>query len=136
MVMRALAFALTLLAGSALASPAAADLTLLMIEQPGCVYCARWDRDIAPILPKTDEGRAAPLRRIQLREPVPDDITLDRPASFTPTFVMLKDGHETARIEGYPGDEFFWPLLRGMIDRASMTDTPTIPAPQQEKTTP
>ena len=120
MVLRALSLVILLLG----AGPAAADLTLLMIEQPGCVYCARWDRDIAPILPKTDEGKAAPLRRIQLREPVPADITLDRPATFTPTFVLLNDGRETGRIEGYPGDEFFWPLLQEMIDKATL-DQPT-----------
>lgn len=120
MVLRALSLVIPLLA----ASPAAAELTLLVIEQPGCVYCARWDRDIAPILPRTDEGKAAPLRRIQLREPVPADITLDRPATFTPTFVMLNDGRETGRIEGYPGDEFFWPLLNELIDTATLAQPP------------
>ena len=37
MVLRALSLVIPLLA----ASPAAAELTLLMIEQPGCVYGSR-----------------------------------------------------------------------------------------------
>lgn len=96
----------------------AADLELVMIEQPGCAYCARWDAEIAPEYPITDEGKAAPLRRLQLRAPVPADITLDRPPAFTPTFILLADGVEQDRIEGYTGEDFFWPLLSGMIAAA------------------
>ncbi len=33
---------------------------------------------------------------------------------FTPTFVLVENGVELARIEGYPGEDFFWGLL-GMI---------------------
>lgn len=94
---------------------ATAELRLLMIEQAGCVYCLRWDAEIAPQYPLTDEGKAAPLTRADLRDPVPEAITLSRPAAFTPTFVLLSDGIETGRIEGYPGEDFFWPLLAGLI---------------------
>ncbi|NHB76653.1 thioredoxin family protein [Rhodobacter calidifons] len=94
---------------------AAGDLQLLMFEQPGCIYCARWNEEIAPQYPLTDEGRAAPLRRLQLRDPLPGDLSLVSPAVFTPTFVLVEDGAETDRIEGYPGADFFWPLLAGLI---------------------
>ncbi|WP_323042754.1 thioredoxin family protein [Gemmobacter sp.] len=96
----------------------AAELQLLMFEQPGCIYCARWNADVAPEYPLTDEGRAAPLRRLQLRDPLPDGITLDRPAVFTPTFVLVADGVEQARIEGYMSEDFFWPMLARMIAAA------------------
>ncbi|WP_425603323.1 thioredoxin family protein [Ruixingdingia sedimenti] len=89
-----------------------------MFEQPGCIYCARWNAEIAPEYPLTDEGRAAPLRRLQLRAPLPEGLTLDRPATFTPTFVLVADGAETGRIEGYPGEDFFWPLLSALIREA------------------
>lgn len=97
----------------------AADLQLLMVEQPGCIYCARWNADVAPEYPLTDEGRAAPLHRVQLREPLPDGITLDRPAVFTPTFILLADGVEQGRLEGYVSEDFFWPMLAQMIARAA-----------------
>ena len=93
----------------------AADLELLMIEQPGCVYCARWDAEVAPEYPLTTEGKVAPLRRLQLSAPLPDGITLVTPPVFTPTFILLVDGIEQNRIEGYPGEDFFWPLLATMI---------------------
>ncbi len=96
----------------------AAELELVMIEQPGCVYCARWNAEVAPEYPITAEGKAAPLRRLQLRDTLPPDITLARAAVFTPTFILLSDGVEQDRIEGYPGEDFFWPLLSGMIATA------------------
>ena len=98
----------------------AAELELVMVEQPGCVYCARWDAEVAPEYPLTDEGRAAPLRRLQLRAPLPADITLSTPPVYTPTFILLADGVEQDRIEGYPGEDFFWPLLAGMISAAQL----------------
>ena len=33
------------------------------------------------------------------------------PIRYTPTFVLARDGREVGRIEGYPGDSFFWALL-------------------------
>ena len=92
----------------------AAATELVMVEQPGCVWCARWDAEIAPAYPKTAEGRFAPLRRVDLRA-IPDDLALDRRVRFTPTFLLVDDGRELARIEGYPGADFFWPLLGDML---------------------
>ena len=89
----------------------AGGMELVMVEQPGCQYCARWDAEIAPTYPKTPEAALAPLRRIDLHAALPDDLTFARPAVFTPTFVVVRDGVEVGRIEGYPGDAFFWGLL-------------------------
>lgn len=30
---------------------------------------------------------------------------------YTPTFVLIDGGREVGRIEGYPGEAFFWGLL-------------------------
>ena len=101
-----------------------AEMELAMIEQPGCNWCARWNAEIAPIYPKTSEALAAPLRRLQLREPLPPDVNLARPAVFTPTFVLLVDGVEASRIEGYPGADFFWALLGEMIEKSEASTEP------------
>ena len=92
---------------------AAADLVL--VEQKGCIYCAMFDREIAPAYPKTSEGKFAPLRRIDLHRPVPDDLDLKGPLRITPTFIVVVDGVEKARLEGYPGDAFFWPMLDRLL---------------------
>lgn len=111
--------ALAGLLAQAAAPPARAELQLLMFEQPGCGYCALWNAEIGPEYPLTEEGRAAPLRRLQLREPLPEDLVLDRPAVFTPTFVLVSGGTEVGRIEGFVAEDFFWPLLGQLIAVAS-----------------
>jgi hypothetical protein len=94
---------------------ASAAEELVMLEEDGCIWCARWNADVGPIYPKTPEGALAPLRRVDINDPLPEDITLTRPAFFTPTFVLVRDGIELARIEGYPGEAFFWGLLDRML---------------------
>ena len=87
---------------------------LVMVEQPGCGWCAHWDAEISAIYPKTPEGKAAPLRRVDLRR-LPEDLALDRKVQFTPTFILTENGKEMSRIEGYPGEDFFWGLLALML---------------------
>jgi len=99
---------------------ARAETVLLMAEKEGCFWCIRWHDEVGPIYPKTDEGRAAPLLRHDLAAPLPDGIELNSRVRFTPTFILLEDGHEVARIEGYPGDMFFWALLNDMLTGAGV----------------
>jgi hypothetical protein len=100
---------------------AAQDLVLYMVEQPGCIYCARWNEEAGDAYHLTAEGRAAPLARIDIHAPLPDGVTFLRKAVFTPTFVLLRDGQELSRIEGYPGEGFFWELLGVMLKDAGVT---------------
>lgn len=109
--MKRLAFALLFLCAPL--SAMAADL--VMVEQSGCHWCAQWDAEISHIYPKTDEGKRAPLRRVNLRD-LPDDIDFASRPVFTPTFVLVEDGKELGRMEGYAGDEFFWFVLGKLLD--------------------
>lgn len=102
---------------------AAADTVLVMIEEKGCIWCARWNEEIAHIYPKTPEGQAAPLQRIDIHAPRPDNMTFSRSLHFTPTFVLMVDGQESSRIEGYPGEDFFWGLLGQMLVRANIDNS-------------
>lgn len=99
---------------------AAAPATLIMVEEKGCVWCARWNKEIAEIYPKTPEGAAAPLQRLDIHAERPDSVVFQRPLSFTPTFVLVVDGKEVSRIEGYPGEDFFWGLLGQMLTQAGI----------------
>lgn len=103
---------LVLALGAALPALAA---ELVMVERQGCHWCERWNAEIAPIFPKTDEGRRAPLRRVDIKA-LPDDLALTSQPVFTPTFVLVEGGRELGRIEGYAGDEFFWFLLTQLLD--------------------
>lgn len=99
----------------AAAAPAFADLQLLMLKREGCLYCRQWDREIGPIYAKTEEGRLAPLLSLDIGAPLPENARIARPPNFTPTFILLQEGVEVGRIEGYPGEAFFWGLLDGLI---------------------
>lgn len=90
---------------------------LFMVEEPGCVYCARFNREIGPAYPNTDEGKLAPLRRLQLADPWPQMLQSVRKATVTPTFILVDNGKEVDRLVGYPGDEHFWFLLGQMLEK-------------------
>lgn len=97
-------------------SPRAADAAeLLMLHQPGCAWCVRFEAEIAPAYPKTREGAIAPIRRIDISSGWPSDLGEIQPERFTPTFILLENGKEVDRMRGYVGDEFFWYLLGEMI---------------------
>lgn len=87
---------------------------LVMVEQNGCEWCERWNQEIAPAYPKTTEGKFAPLRRVDLRD-MPPGLDIARRVNFTPTFLIVENGAELARLEGYPGADFFWPVLANLL---------------------
>ena len=93
---------------------------LLLGEEDGCYWCARWNKEIGAIYSKTDKGAAAPLLRIDARAPLPEGIILEERIIYTPTFVLLVDGEERGRIEGYPGEDFFWGLLGMLMEEANI----------------
>lgn len=109
-------FAAVLLLGPA---ASVADTKLLMLEQPACEWCELWDAEVGVIYAKTAEGKRAPLMRADIFDPLPEGIKLSRRAQFTPTFILLRDGAEIGRIEGYPGEDFFYGMLQQLLSRAA-----------------
>jgi len=119
-----LAFALTL-PGQALSAE------LVMMEQAGCAWCMRWDREIAPAYPRTAEGAIAPLRRVDIHGEWPQDLAGIAREPFTPTFVLVENGREIGRLRGYAGDQFFWPMLDELLSKLPQTQGDGEPAPQR-----
>jgi hypothetical protein len=113
--------ALALLAVLAMCSTARAA-ELVMFSRAGCPYCAQFDREIGPIYGRTDEGKAAPLRRVDIHAPIPSDLKFIAIERITPVFVLVEHGREIGRIRGYPGEDNFWGLLAGLIDDLHRTD--------------
>ena len=114
-VLPAIAPAIALIAAMA-TTPVARAAELLMMTQPACPWCARFDAEIAPAWPNTEEGKRAPLRRVDITQPWPDDLKDVLKERFTPTFVLMDKGKEIGRLRGYPGDEFFWYRIGEMLD--------------------
>ena len=96
-------------------------LELVMFEQEGCEWCARWNREIGVVYEKTPEGKRAPLRRVDIHEPMPRDLGRIAGSRFTPTFVLVDQGRELGRIRGYPGEDFFWGMLDEMLGKVPST---------------
>ena len=88
-----------------------------MFRRDGCSWCAKWDREIGPIYPKTEFNIRAPVRQVNLDRDR-DPSIVHAPIRYTPTFVLVEDGKEVGRIEGYPGDEFFWVRLDNLLKQS------------------
>lgn len=110
-----LVLAFMLLAISPLPAIAEAANKLLMFEQDACPWCEAWRREVGVIYDKTPEGKQAPLVMINIDDPIPEQYSLDYGVVYTPTFVLLEDGVEIGRIEGYPGEGFFWARLEKLL---------------------
>jgi hypothetical protein len=106
---------------SALANARAAEL--IMFEQAGCVWCEAFDREIGPIYPKTVEGQRAPLRQVNIDQPLPPDLTFIEVERLAPLFVLVDKGQEIGRIRGYPGEDHFWGLLAMLIKKLDAVRT-------------
>ncbi|NIY71066.1 hypothetical protein HCZ30_01295 [Marivivens donghaensis] len=101
------------------AAPVAAETQLLMVRETGCFWCARWDAEVGDAYDKTTEGKAAPLVTADLHGSL-DAYDFVRPVVFSPTFVLIEDNVELGRIEGYPGEDFFWGFLGNLLAEAEL----------------
>ena len=93
-----------------------------MIGDPGCPYCARFEREVAPGYRASEDGQLAPLVR---RDRHDADVAFIPRVVYSPTFVMLIRGREIGRIVGYGGADLFWMQLAGLLadTRAALGQT-------------
>lgn len=98
---------------------ASAETYMLMAEEDGCYWCQKWEDEIAHIYPKTAEGKLAPLQKYDLHSETPD-VKFSQRVHYTPTFILVQDGQEVGRIEGYPGEDHFWALLTMLFENAKI----------------
>ena len=89
-----------------------APAILYMIDEDGCPYCERWREEVGIAYPKTSEGKFAPLTTYDIADK--ETAELGR-VVFTPTFIIVANGKEIGRILGYPGVDFFWPMLDDIL---------------------
>jgi hypothetical protein len=117
--------------GLAPSQPAAA-LELLMFERSGCPWCLRWMKEVAPAYEASEEGRLAPLRRINIDRGQPQGLGLAMPVHYSPTFVLVDEGREIGRLIGYIDASTFWGLLTKMVrDHRERSGPAEAPRPPQ-----
>jgi hypothetical protein len=124
-VLGAIVFALVWLMAPALQAAEPAEGTdairLIMVEAPGCRFCALWHAEIGPAYPTSAEGRFAPLVRVERNAP---ELTLLKPVTFTPTFIVMRGSREAGRLAGYPGKDYFWDEIREVLAPAGFAIEP------------
>ncbi len=116
-------FSLFALLGAMFIAPNLRAAELVMFEQAGCAWCEAFNREIAPVYPKTDEGKRAPLRRVDIDRAAPKDLAFIEVERLTPLFVLIDNGREIGRIRGYPGEDHFWGLLGVLLKRLDAAGT-------------
>ena len=115
--------ALATIAVLLLASLPASAAELVMFDRKGCPWCAKWHAEIGEKGYATaPEAVTAPLRVYVLGTPMPQDIKKLMPIVGTPTFVLVENGVEIDRFEGYPGKSVFFGRLQLALDRLSGAD--------------
>lgn len=109
------ATALLWLAAGPLFSGIADAAELVMFTSKGCPYCIKFEAEVGRVYSQTDEGRLAPLRRVEVERPTPPDLRAIPNDRMTPTFVLLDNGREIGRIRGYTGQDFFYGQLQRLL---------------------
>nr|PZN76044.1 MAG: hypothetical protein DIU57_17750 [Pseudomonadota bacterium] len=91
------------------------NVKLILVADPGCPYCARWEEEVGKAYAASEEGRFAPLERRERDDP---EVKKFGNIIYSPTFILVRDGVEVGRIVGYPGPDFFWGLLGKLLEQA------------------
>ena len=104
-----------------------------MVDQRACVYCVKFNRQIAKTYPDTVAGEIAPLRRVSRLKKWPSDLAGIVPAYATPTFILVDEGREVGRFAGYSEPETFWMRLQPLL---AALDSPTSALPDEDEEVP
>jgi hypothetical protein len=97
-----------------------APVVLVMVQDPGCPYCARWEVEVGHSYRASKEGKFASLVVRRRGDP---EITDLKKIVYSPTFVMLAYGKEVGRIVGYQGSDLFWMQLEPLVAKAGFAPT-------------
>ena len=103
---------------------------LIMVEQTPCGWCDRWNEDVGAGYADTSQGRVAPLRRIDIHDPLPSDLGFIGNVRGTPTFVLVDEGKEIGRIRGYPGAKKFRTMLQRLLKKLPASPSDDTPLPE------
>jgi hypothetical protein len=95
-----------------------APAVLVMVHDPGCPYCVRWEAEVGHSYRASREGKFAPLATHLRGDP---EISHIKKIVYSPTFVMLAYGQEVGRIVGYQGSDLFWMQLEPLFAKAGFS---------------
>lgn len=98
-------------------SSAAQAAELIFVQADGCIHCIRFNRQMAAPYRASESGRKVPLRDVDLAKRWPADLgQVDRPP-YTPVFILVEDGRELGRFNGYLGPKQFNREVKRLLRR-------------------
>ena len=104
-LIRAFALALPFVASL---QTAAADSRLIMVTSDYCPSCQAWELDVGKVYDKSPYATTLPLTRVEIGSKMPGGVTFQKPVVGTPTFLIIHNGQEIGRQNGYIDEEMFW----------------------------
>lgn len=117
--------ALLLLAVAAVDAPTTADietsalglprLEIVVVEEPNCLYCTLFRRDLFPAYAASPRAREVPMRFINVAELDASRLHLTRAVDVVPTVLVMKEGAEIGRVPGYATREIFFSAINAML---------------------
>ena len=101
--------------GPATGQISASSAELLVFETKQCLYCFIFRRDVVPDYMQSMRAKTVPMRFIDIHETDVNRLRLSRPLTMLPTVVLMKNGREVDRINGYMGPEPFFHMVSRML---------------------
>jgi thioredoxin-related protein len=90
-------------------------LEIVVVEEPNCLYCSLFRRDLFPAYAGSPRAREVPMRFLDTRELATSRLSLKSPISVVPTILVLADGEEIGRIPGYATREIFFSSINALL---------------------
>lgn len=104
------------------AAVANAQVTQLLVAYDNsCGEFSRWQSEVAPFYASRPEGHAAPLIPVSIDGRWPDGLVIGPRPRLSPTFILLRDGHEIDRTEGYSNPPDFYARLDQMLQTSGIS---------------
>ena len=90
---------------------------IILFHQDGCPACEQWSKEVGEIYPLTDEAKILPLRKFDIYQTLPEDLSFLGRVRFTPYFAVVHDGSKVGEIIGYVSEDFFYYHLGELIEK-------------------
>lgn len=101
----------------ALYVPVASAAQLVYVEWKDCGYCKSFNRQMAWAYASSAIGKKVPLRRVDILRRWPADLKQVKPPSYTPVFILVENGREVGRFDGYTSPQVFTRKLKELLQR-------------------
>lgn len=88
--------------------PSTALQELIVLEVANCTYCDVFRQVVLPRYQRSKRAGELPIRFVDLNDPAADQLRLSSSVTIVPTVVMMREGAEIGRINGYMGPEAFF----------------------------